>query len=177
MGHKDKAKKLNCWEFKQCGREKGGANVVELGVCPASTETVLAGVHDGENSGRACWVMEGTLCAAEVQGSFLEKFKRCIDCNFFHEVEAQEGRALKNAKDLLQIVEAKTAQQVNERIQTKSHATAVCPGCGQELRVDISPTWKVNIVGLVEFECRNCGRTVRTKGLLAEEPENIIVLK
>lgn len=175
MSHKDKTKKLNCWEFKECGREKGGANVAELGVCPASIDKVLHGVHDGENCGRACWVMEGTLCAASVQGSFLEKFKKCIACNFFHEVEAQEGRDLKNAKDLLQIVEARSAQQVAEKIQAQPHLVAVCPGCGQELNISISPNWKLNIVGLLEFECRHCGRTVRTKGLLAEDPSSTIV--
>jgi hypothetical protein len=121
--------------------------------------------------------MEGTLCSASVQGSFLEKFKKCISCTFFHEVETQEGRDLKNAKDLLRIVEAKAVQQVNEKLQVQPHAVAVCKGCGQELCISISPTWKVNVVGLVEFECRNCGRTVRTKGLLAEESENIVVLK
>lgn len=176
MGQQHDKKKLNCWEFKGCGREKGGANVLGLGVCPASTETVLDGVHGGANSGRACWVMEGTLCAASVQGSFLEKFKRCISCDFFHEVEGLEGFDLKNAKELLQIVEAKATQQVNEKIQTQPHTIAVCRGCGQELRISISPTWQVNIVGLVEFACRNCGQIVRTKGLLAEEPENIIGL-
>jgi hypothetical protein len=62
--------KRNCWEFKKCGREDGGARVEELGVCLASTETRLNGVHDGTNGGRACWVLEGTLCEGKVQGSF-----------------------------------------------------------------------------------------------------------
>jgi hypothetical protein len=26
---------VNCWEFKKCGMEKGGAKATELGVCPA----------------------------------------------------------------------------------------------------------------------------------------------
>jgi len=38
-------KKLNCWEFKQCGREAGGAHVDEFGVCPATKEQRLDGVH------------------------------------------------------------------------------------------------------------------------------------
>ena len=176
MTHQHKKQKFNCWEFKKCGREKGGANTAELGVCPASIETVLDGVHDGENSGRACWVMEGTLCAASIQGSFLDKFKKCISCDFFQQVEAQEGRDLKNAKDLLRIVEAKAAQMVTEKIQAQPHSVAACQGCGQELCISIGPKWKVNIVGLLEFECRNCGRIARTKGLLNEQPDNTIVL-
>lgn len=176
MSHEGKAKKINCWEFKKCGREKGGVNTAELGVCPASIETALHGVHDGENSGRACWVMEGTLCAASVQGSFLEKFKKCITCDFFHLIESQEGRDLKNAKDLLRIIEGKAAQEVNERIQAQPHTIAVCPGCGQELKVSISPNWKVSIIDFLECECRNCGRLVRTKGLLAGEPGQTIIV-
>ncbi|MGD0283853.1 MAG: two-CW domain-containing protein, partial [Dissulfurispiraceae bacterium] len=26
---------MNCWEFKKCGREMGGVNIEQLGVCPA----------------------------------------------------------------------------------------------------------------------------------------------
>lgn len=37
--------KQNCWDFKQCGRQPGGTKVIELGVCPASVETKVNGVH------------------------------------------------------------------------------------------------------------------------------------
>ncbi len=33
--------KLNCWDFKKCGRQSGGEKAHELGVCPASTEKRL----------------------------------------------------------------------------------------------------------------------------------------
>jgi hypothetical protein len=46
-------KKMNCWEFKQCGREPEGSKISESGVCPATTETRLHGTHGGVNSGRA----------------------------------------------------------------------------------------------------------------------------
>jgi len=36
---RDKDKKKNCWEFMKCGREPGGVNAIELGVCRAATET------------------------------------------------------------------------------------------------------------------------------------------
>ncbi len=62
--------KLNCWEFKKCGREPGGAKVEELGVCPAATDCRLDGVHGGHSSGRACWVIAGTYCRGQVQGEF-----------------------------------------------------------------------------------------------------------
>ena len=42
--------KLNCWEFKKCGREAGGSKVGELGLCPAATTRAVDGVHDGKNA-------------------------------------------------------------------------------------------------------------------------------
>jgi len=163
--------KMNCWEFMKCGREQGGVNAAELGVCPASIEEALAGVHGGEHCGRACWVMEGTLCAASVQGSFLEKFKRCLTCDFFHAVEAQEGKGLKNAKELLRMVETKTRQTGHDSLPAVSNAIAVCRGCGQELVFSVGARWRVNLIGLLEFECGLCGQIVRTKGLLGEEAD------
>ena len=59
-------KKLNCWEFKQCGRQKGGENAGDLGVCPAATEEAADGLNCGKKGGRACWALAGTLCGGVV---------------------------------------------------------------------------------------------------------------
>ena len=67
------AQKLNCWEFKQCGREAGGAKARELGVCPAYP-----------NHGHSCAVLAGTLCGGKVQGSFAQKLSSCMQCQFFN---------------------------------------------------------------------------------------------
>lgn len=83
-------KKLNCWEFKKCGREPGGAHP-ELGVCPSATDTRLHGAHEGKNAGRACWVVAGTLCGGQVQGTFAKKYENCDKCNFFQLVKEEEG--------------------------------------------------------------------------------------
>lgn len=84
-------KKLNCWEFKKCGREPQGARVQELGVCPAAQEAVLDGVHGGVKSGRSCWIVAGTYCKGEVQGSFAQKYHNCSQCDFYKSVKAEEG--------------------------------------------------------------------------------------
>lgn len=42
-----KLAKLNCWEFKKCGREQGGILSAELGVCHAAT--VKRKEEEGEN--------------------------------------------------------------------------------------------------------------------------------
>ncbi len=84
-------RKLNCWEFKKCGREIGGDNAFELGVCPAATDVMLYGVNNGVNAGRACWVINGTMCYGSVEGTFAQKFKGCAQCQFYAYVKAGEG--------------------------------------------------------------------------------------
>lgn len=81
---------MNCWEFKKCGREPGGARVAELGVCPAGTDSRLNPVHGGRNGGRSCWVVAGTLCGGEVQGTFAAKFRNCKRCEFYGLVKKEE---------------------------------------------------------------------------------------
>jgi hypothetical protein len=85
------ARKLNCWEYKKCGRQPQGPHVRDKGLCPASTETGLDDVHEGTNAGRACWVVSGTLCKGEVQGTFAAKFKNCESCDFYQLVRNEEG--------------------------------------------------------------------------------------
>ncbi len=58
-------RKLNCWEFKKCGRQPQGPHVKDQGLCPASLEEGLDGVHDGVNAGRACWVITGSQQAVD----------------------------------------------------------------------------------------------------------------
>lgn len=53
-----------CWEKKQCG---------ETG-CPAYKNTC----------GR-CWLIAGTMCGAEVQGKFAQKYKTCVECDVYQE--------------------------------------------------------------------------------------------
>lgn len=55
----------NCWEFKKCGREKTGD-------CPAVTK----------NLGRMCWIVAGTMCGGQVQGTFAKKYKNCLACDY-----------------------------------------------------------------------------------------------
>lgn len=85
--------KENCWEFKQCGREPGGAKVHEMGVCPAATSVVANGINSGTNGGRACWAVVGTFCGGIVQDNLLRKLHDCVTCEFRHVVEAEEGDA------------------------------------------------------------------------------------
>ena len=93
----------NCWEFFQCGREPGGIRIMQLGVCPAAVQDESDGINHGRVAGRFCWNVEGTLCLGTVH----EKFKKCLECPFFAEVERQEGRLfiLRRKSFLEQLVE------------------------------------------------------------------------
>ena len=84
--------KKNCWEYFNCGREVGGTNTNELGICPASTRLINIGVNHGSHAGRSCWTVEGTLCNKSIQGEIEEKLLGCINCSFFKLVNDEEGR-------------------------------------------------------------------------------------
>ncbi len=83
-------RKLNCWEYKKCGRQPQGPQVKDMGLCPASMEEALDGTHDGVNAGRACWVVSGTFCKGQVQGAFALKFRNCEACDFYQLVRSEE---------------------------------------------------------------------------------------
>ncbi len=78
--------KMNCWEFKSCGRGPGNNG----NTCPACTEMRLDGIHDGRNAGRACWVVAGTFCGGIVQGTFAKKYDTCEKCEFYRAVKHEE---------------------------------------------------------------------------------------
>jgi hypothetical protein len=87
----------------KCGREPGGEHVHDLGVCPATVEEKLNGFHHGTNGGRVCWLVAGTMCEGNVQGTFARKFKDCQNCKFFRVVKVEEGDAfMGDLKSLLE---------------------------------------------------------------------------
>jgi len=84
-------KKKNCWEVKKCGREPGGRNVSELGVCPAAVETRADGINQGKNAGRSCWAVSGTFCEGKIDGKFASKVATCLMCTFYKSVCQEQG--------------------------------------------------------------------------------------
>ena len=94
--------KKNCWEAKNCGRELNGFKEKELGVCSASINPRLNGIHGGENGGRTCWVIAGTLCGGKVQGIFASKLENCFKCDFYKTVNHEEGTQFKLSGSLLE---------------------------------------------------------------------------
>ena len=82
---------VNCWEYKGCGRETGGINAFQFGVCSAARQTETHGLNHGHNGGRICWAVTGTLCGGKVQGTHAEKRASCLSCDFFKTVQKEEG--------------------------------------------------------------------------------------
>ncbi len=70
---------MNCWEYKKCGREAGGDKVSEMGLCPAYSH----------KAGQACWLVAGTFCGGQVQGSFALKQTSCMSCDFYKKFDLQ----------------------------------------------------------------------------------------
>ncbi|GAB4277827.1 MAG: hypothetical protein Kow0092_33620 [Deferrisomatales bacterium] len=85
--------KLNCWEFKRCGRQPGGTRARELGVCPAATAAGSHGINGGIQAGRICWRVAGTLCEGTLQGTWAQKIGQCARCDFHRAVREEEGAA------------------------------------------------------------------------------------
>jgi hypothetical protein len=82
---------LNCWEIMQCGREPGGRNALEHGVCSAASMEICHGVNQGHNGGRICWAIAGTLCGGTMQGTYAGKYGRCSQCEVFKRVRSEQG--------------------------------------------------------------------------------------
>jgi hypothetical protein len=73
-----------------------------LKVNPAATEKSVDGIHRGDNAGRACWIIAGTYCGGEIQGSYAAKTENCSKCDFFKLVMEEEKMSLHDATHLLQ---------------------------------------------------------------------------
>jgi hypothetical protein len=93
--------KVNCWDYKKCGREPGGSKAGELGVCPAAVEVRTDGVNSGKNGGRACWAISGTLCGGKIQGTHAMKEGNCLNCDFYQIVQKEERPEFKTTSHIL----------------------------------------------------------------------------
>ena len=80
-------KKLNCWEYHNCGQEQGGHSVEELGLCPVSVSKPSDGTNCGVNAGRICWSIDKSLCKDKKKGGF----SNCLTCDFYNIVRRDEG--------------------------------------------------------------------------------------
>ena len=83
-----------------CGREQGGKNSAEYGVCPAAADQSFDGINSGKCGGRICWAVAGTFCGGCTQGSFVDKRPSCLNCDFYQMVQDEEGMSKRQTKFL-----------------------------------------------------------------------------
>ncbi|MEW5795997.1 MAG: two-CW domain-containing protein [Candidatus Zixiibacteriota bacterium] len=86
-------RKLNCWEFKNCGRERGGLMAATLGECPVSTSMAFDGTNGGIAAGRSCWMVRESNRLARVQ---VCTGASCHTCEFYRRVIHEERSAAKH---------------------------------------------------------------------------------
>ena len=82
------SQKLNCWQFKNCGREKGGLLADVLGVCPVATAMKHDGTNGGIAAGRVCWQVCDSAYRKDPTVS--GRKKSCYDCQFYKRVVYEE---------------------------------------------------------------------------------------
>lgn len=83
------SRKLNCWEFKNCGRGRGGIMIDTLGTCPIAEAMQCDGLNGGIAAGRVCWTVHADgnrLC-----GYGLGPRKSCLSCDFYRRVVHEEA--------------------------------------------------------------------------------------
>jgi hypothetical protein len=86
--------RLNCWDFMGCEFAKfleGEDSKLESGCCPVLLMNEYNGFNNGTYAGRACWLVLNTKCFNSLQRNYNEKFKSCIDCEFYKLVIEEEG--------------------------------------------------------------------------------------
>ena len=79
-------KKLNCWEYVNCGREKNGIMVPVLGECKVFSDMKHDGLNNGIGAGRACWMTLKDSCVMQKTN----QISNCYDCPFYKRVVFEE---------------------------------------------------------------------------------------
>ena len=82
--------KLNCWEFKNCGREIGGVLSDSRGVCPVASNMKLDGTNGGRAGGRVCWKIP--VSASDGRALKTCADKPCHICAFYLRVKYEENQ-------------------------------------------------------------------------------------
>ena len=128
----------------QCGREPGGEKADVLGVCPVTVDSTFAGFNSGTNAGRVCWLVAGTFCKGRVQGTFADKRISCRSCEFYQQVNAEEGitNVISENENIFATTHIGRVRKVNEdrylikKLSDGSMLLAVADGLGGEVAGD-----------------------------------------
>ena len=84
------ANRLNCCNFKRCGREPGGRNISIFGVCSAPVAIGFDGMNNGRNGGRSCWIIRESACEQVMRKCCVQEIRECRQCDFYCFVNESE---------------------------------------------------------------------------------------
>jgi adenylate cyclase len=80
-------------------------------------ETRLHGINHGTNAGRACWIVAGTYCKGQVQGTFAQKHGNCRQCDFYRQVREEDPQSFELTETLMRYVADSEAEEKNRYYQ------------------------------------------------------------
>ena len=84
--------KKNCWEYQGCGFGPQESKNSEGQVCPAAVHEHADGFLGGENGGRSCYFIIGTICGGDGAQTPEEKKNRCNACSFYRDLSNKHGK-------------------------------------------------------------------------------------
>ncbi len=106
-------KKLNCWEFKKCGRQEGGENAGVLGGCPVCSAKEADGFNDGVNGGRGCAYIVGSFSPGVIDDVEQNKKADCSNCEFYHLLK-RDSRIQMRVRVFFDYIRQKAANSADE---------------------------------------------------------------
>jgi len=101
---------VKCCEFMMCGKELARTKAQELGLCSASSKTMLDRAEGSGDAGLACWVISGTICDGTSQRSCMEEISDCMSHRLYDYVCNQERQRLEDSSNLLRKLHAEKLQ-------------------------------------------------------------------
>ena len=83
--------KINCWEYKQCGRGPKQNNIYQPATCHVAEHKVSNDMNSGVNGGRLCWLILEARFRGEVKQFNRDLTYPCFSCDFRYKVMKEEG--------------------------------------------------------------------------------------
>ncbi len=168
----------------KCGRQPGGDKVDKLGLCPAAIDPTYDSFDQGDSAGRACWLVCGTFCRGEIQGTFVDKQDSCKKCAFYKKIHAEEGMTnlTMGNYEFIGVTHIGLVRKYNEdrylikKLQDQSVLIAVADGLGGEVAgdyaaeiirgklADLNHITINNEQSELDQLAREIDRSIRTKG-------------
>ena len=87
--------KTNCWDETQCGREPGGAMTVNSEPCPVPLFVLADGFLGGNNGGRACTFVLGTLNEEERRRACAQSVDVCKRCSYYKKLKKKHKKSFR----------------------------------------------------------------------------------